>query len=318
MVFNDREVTAMLQELTEEFSRFDKALGVWFSRNASGPVCFNVVNAQIRPQVRVRTLERVKRIWNEVWNVWALDDDLLVDAWLASGDKFHNDQRVVLRKEMMEKARERLAEFKKRLAATSPDDIVSILEGPRSKWADPHSKWMDTAGFNVSQSEQRRRKEMVRGLLDAREEADAGRRPAKQAGVLKPTKDSSKSRQLSMLERIRAKEAEKKAQASELAEAKRQKAKQATTDQFTRIYSVIYEQAPKFGPASTGMSVARLQKLVQDSAGQETDASKFEETVKHLVSRVAGLSLVTVGGLAVVKIGALNRRADLEALSGKF
>lgn len=326
------EVVDVRSVLLREFSRFDKALALYFLKNSNGPTYFNQLNEQIRPRIMVKALQRMKLVWRESWNVWKLEDDLLIDIWFKGDQedgKFHNDDRVKLRMTLMEDLNRRAVEFDKRLYALGDEafhDCIIKNKGDVN-WFDPHDKWMDTSGFDIQQDIKRRRKDLVMGVLGSKPENEGNIYSINRTNSVKSNKEGTatavkkllgrnelKQRNVSMLERIRAKEVEQKAKQEEIAQMKKKKAQQSIHDQFMRIYSIVYEQAPKFGGNSTGMSVDRLKKLVEDSATMGLESQDFLQVVKQITERVPGISLVSVGDLKVVKIGKLDLKRDLEFL----
>lgn len=327
------------EELIDEFSRFDKALGLWFLRNSSGPTYFNELNNQIRPHIRIKTLEKMKFIWMQSWNVWKLEEDLLIDVWFQNDEmdgKFHNDDRVKLRIGYMENLNMRLNEFKKRLNSVGDDEFNNLIiknNKNLQNWFDEHDQWMETSGFNIQRDIKMKRKESIMGIMSDRKDKEnvysISNRNTKGAPatttvvrnistskpIVKPIKRSElKDRNAKMLERIRAKELERKSKMGEILAIKKEKEQQTVRDQFKRVYSIIYEQAPKFATTSVGMSIGRLQKLVEDSATVELESGGFSQVVKEIADRVPGLSLVKVGEIQVLKIKNLDREGDLNFL----
>lgn len=294
-------------ELVAAFSQLDKAIGLRFIRYNS-PIHFNELNKVVRPRIRVKNIATCKRLWPEAWNVWELEDDLLIDVFLA-GDEFDNDQRIPLRSRFIDNMDKRMLEFKSRLHDLTDEQFVSLLEANRKSWFDEAKPWLAKAGLVATNNNQIKRTDTLLDLSKSIIKANSNQA----RGIVKHqtvgSKKELKQMNSSILERLRAKDKQRLLDAAKMEEEKAAKAKELMRSQFQKIYQIVYEQRH-----SKAITFNKLRQLYEDS-NNGSSPSKFAQTVTEMVKEVNGLKLETVGQVQIIQIGSLDFQNDLSQIS---
>lgn len=113
-----------------------------------------------------------------------------------------------------------------------------------------------------------------------------------------------KSGGLSLLERIKLKEKTSKEQLDVVTP--KMKYDKYILGKCTTVYDILHHTQ------TNAVSLAKLVQVIQDSVAYPLAADEARDTIKLIAERIEGITVVSRGGAEVVKIGVLNRGADLK------
>ncbi|GMM28799.1 hypothetical protein DAMA08_015150 [Martiniozyma asiatica (nom. inval.)] len=308
-----------METIVKQFESLDKSIAFRFL-NSPLPISFNEVNKSIRPQISVKSFSAIKQIWPQCWKIWELDNDLLIDIWYSNTQS--NESKVKLRKELNSILSIRKQKFINKVRSLSKESVINIINTAKpSLVCDKEEEWMKLAGYYIEKSHVSSLTEKdAFGLLKNKKIKNSG-------AIGKP----EKSCKLSMLEKIREREKMKKIEILKIQQERNKKNVVKIEEKLEILYSLLYDQSPKFGEGSIGLTLGKICQLLKDS-GKDLGISllfdspsntgkqnilpekEIESIILLLAQKLEDINVSKVGDVLVVRLGHLDRESDLSKL----
>lgn len=321
-----------METIVKQFESLDKSIAFRFL-NSPLPISFNEINKSIRPQISVKSFSAIKQIWPQCWKIWELDNDLLIDIWYSNTQS--NESKVKLRKELNSILSIRKQKFINKVRSLSKESVINIINTAKpSLVCDKEEEWMKLAGYYIEKSVSSKKKLKDRELehVSSLTEKDAfgllKNKKIKNSGAIgKP----EKSCKLSMLEKIREREKMKKIEILKIQQERNKKNVVKIEEKLEILYSLLYDQSPKFGEGSIGLTLGKICQLLKDS-GKDLGISllfdsssntgkqnilpekEIESIILLLAQKLEDINVSKVGDVLVVRLGHLDRESDLSKL----